>query len=286
MPKPPSPRDDKKRLGPRPSKAGRTYVLELLREHCLMPDVPGSVADAVLQVLIRKGVLEEGPKGHFEVKGRQGATLELPQLAGRAVHRATCALLNRDPSLSVLGRVVLGTGASGSGAVGSGPSRGPLEAATRRLASAEEDLKRLEWHKEDVVAGFGKDLESEGRVITEHVLEEMRQECDALERAVAVDKKKAKPMAKAVSARKPLHETAQIVLDVILAHPAGRAMPLKDLWKKAKAKEAGVALDRIQKIVADLKKRGLVDSSKKIGVWHGEATFKASDAAGSEKNDK
>src|SRR5688572_270837 len=187
MPSPRKPTDPKHLVGKRPKAASRAYVLGLLREHSLMPEVPADIAAAVLEVMVNRGVLVENPKGHLEIAGKVGATLDLPDKSGPALRSAIVEMIGRDRRMmSVMGRLVQGSGARGSGAPsssrGSAPARvDETKEAQRELDYALRTLKELEWHADDVVLSFGKESDAEGLLITEFVIGLVRQECEGLQ---------------------------------------------------------------------------------------------------------
>jgi hypothetical protein len=176
------PSEPEPRLGTRPRVASKSYVLGLLREYCLTPDVPSDVAQAVLEVMVHWGVLTENSQGHFEIAGKAATTLDLPDKAGSALKEALVGMLRRDRQLEmVFGRLVLGTRASGSGSPGSGgrfasSSISEDEQARRRRDQATRALVEMEWNADAIVAKFEEQLRDQATLIVSCVLQQMRLE--------------------------------------------------------------------------------------------------------------
>src|SRR5688572_17374623 len=185
MPSPRKPTDAEPRLGKRPEVASRSYVLGLLRERCLMPDVPEDVAGAVLDVLVHRGALTENPKGHLEIAGKEGATLDLPEQAGPALRNALVSLVGRDHQLEILGQVVRGSGASGSGA--GGPPIDQAAVAKHRSDYAKKALRELEWDENGVIASFGEQLHEQASSIVRFVIERLRADIELYSKPPVVD---------------------------------------------------------------------------------------------------
>lgn len=233
----------------RPQRASRDYLGSILKDTCLVPGVPADVADAVFGLLLDRRLLKKAGRDNFELGGTPGATTDLPERAGAAIHKSLLAMLRQDKALDVVAHVVRGSGASGSGAGLGGASSRNLE---QQIAESDAAyLRELEWNADSVIEAMGPGVSNEAAVIVEHVLRDLRKggkrkpgrsQVPASRRTVAGTSRKR-------SSLKPLPDRIRSVYDMLCSLPEGAARNSQQISDALSKRGVHMSSEHVRKLV-------------------------------------
>jgi len=249
----------------RPKKVDVQFVAWLLQEHVFRKSVELPVVQAIVRLLVREKVFVRTDNG-LELVGHEGVIREVPERTAPQIRKILEELANQNDRIAIVTYFFPHDESFHRFAL---KSRLP-DALRVDQKNFSEILRDLEWHAENFIEGFGAQFEAEGKLVTRSAIDWFSRRVEAIREAQRHPASvQASVEAKAPIKVKPLHPTAQAVLDAVRESPPAQPISTKELAKRVKALGVTVSLDRIGRVVAQLKKQGLVDSARGMGIWHG-----------------